>query len=41
MLTNNGTNYNNEEKSVTVGVQPLQEMENDVLFEGVCTTVFR
>lgn len=40
VLTENGTIiYNNEEKSVTVGVQPLQEMTNNVSFEGVRTTI--
>lgn len=40
VLTENGTIiYNNEEKSVTVGVQPLQETTNNVSFEGVRTTI--
>lgn len=40
VLTENGTIiYNNEEKSVTVGVQPLQESTNNVSFEGVRTTI--
>jgi len=39
-MTENGTVvYENEKDKVTIGVQPLQENQNNVTFEGVRTTI--